>query len=337
MLRKSVLLFLLIIMGVFLVGRVYATNEYCCHAFLQWQDDNSGIKVIFHDCHNGDSIWTYTDSDGSWCISGYTILHQYWAEMIPPSDAWETLTWDCMFYPSGSNDCDVWDTLSATLPRVYVNMYPHNPPIYVPQGGHFVYDGELTNNYCTQVVVDVWIMIDVPGYGLYPGAVNQNIVLGPYETLRYNNIHQFVPGYAPIGEYEYCAYVGDYPYNVMDSSCFIFNVYPAAEVSKSGDWETAGWIDNENYQLPNKIGLIGSYPNPFNATTTITFTLPKETSVSLDIYDLLGRKVINLANGEYGAGKHNVVWDATDSPSGIYFYKLTAGNKTFTKRMTLLK
>ncbi|GEM_PF-2642261 len=87
----------------------------------------------------------------------------------------------------------------------------------------------------------------------------------------------------------------------------------------------------------NNLYLPNNYPNPFNATTTITFTLPKETSVSLDIYDLLGRKVITLANGEYGAGKHNVVWDATDSPSGIYFYKLTIGNKTFTKRMTLLK
>jgi hypothetical protein len=78
-------------------------------------------------------------------------------------------------------------------------------------------------------------------------------------------------------------------------------------------------------------------PNPFNAETVIAFDLPEAGQVSLEVYNLMGQKVATLIDGNMPAGQHSVTWDASRFASGIYFYKLTAGDKIITKRMTLLK
>jgi hypothetical protein len=88
---------------------------------------------------------------------------------------------------------------------------------------------------------------------------------------------------------------------------------------------------------PGDAFLSMSYPNPFNAATSISYNLPAASDVSLDIYDILGRKVGTLASGHQEAGPHHVVWNAGDTPSGVYFYRLKAGERTETNRMLLLK
>ncbi|MCP4633129.1 MAG: T9SS type A sorting domain-containing protein, partial [candidate division Zixibacteria bacterium] len=79
------------------------------------------------------------------------------------------------------------------------------------------------------------------------------------------------------------------------------------------------------------------YPNPFNATTTISFDIVQEGDVNLSVYNLTGQKVETLIESRMQAGQHSINWDASVYSSGVYFYKLTTGNKSFTKRMTLLK
>jgi hypothetical protein len=96
-------------------------------------------------------------------------------------------------------------------------------------------------------------------------------------------------------------------------------------------------INDGTGALPLSCRLSPNYPNPFNPTTTIQFELPKASLVSLDIYDLLGRKIETLVSGKQEAGTHSVIWDGRDKSSGIYFYKLQAGDFTETKRMLLLK
>ena len=95
---------------------------------------------------------------------------------------------------------------------------------------------------------------------------------------------------------------------------------------------------NDNLDnLPLKFELIQNYPNPFNAKTIISYTISKETEVTVDIYDILGRKVTTLVDEEQTAGNHQIIWDAGDNSSGVYFYRIHAGDKTDTKRMVLLK
>jgi hypothetical protein len=89
--------------------------------------------------------------------------------------------------------------------------------------------------------------------------------------------------------------------------------------------------------LPNAYRLSPNYPNPFNPTTTIQFELPKASHVSLDIYDILGRKIATLVDLKQEAGIHSVIWNGSNNPSGLYFYRLKANDFNETKKMLLLK
>ncbi len=89
--------------------------------------------------------------------------------------------------------------------------------------------------------------------------------------------------------------------------------------------------------IPRSIFLDQNYPNPFNPSTTIPFGLNETSNVELTIYDILGRKVQTLINGERSAGLYEVTFNSRDLASGIYFYRLVTDNRTLTKRFTLIK
>jgi len=96
-------------------------------------------------------------------------------------------------------------------------------------------------------------------------------------------------------------------------------------------------VDNANDLLPSAFELVQNFPNPFNPTTTISFTLPKKANVRLVVFNVLGQSVATLVNGEMPAGAHEVVWDADESPTGVYFYRLSAEKESITRKMLLLK
>jgi len=89
--------------------------------------------------------------------------------------------------------------------------------------------------------------------------------------------------------------------------------------------------------LPGEFALMDNYPNPFNAQTTIGYSLPQAADVTIEIYDILGRAVETFTYGNQPAGQHSVVWQAKQVSSGLYFYKITADETERTKRMLLLK
>jgi hypothetical protein len=94
--------------------------------------------------------------------------------------------------------------------------------------------------------------------------------------------------------------------------------------------------------IPSSIHLAQNYPNPFNPTTEIQFSLPNQANVSLEIYDITGRLITTLINGSMSSGNYTVTWDATNQfgqtvSSGIYLYRLQAGDIVETKRMTFIK
>ena len=83
--------------------------------------------------------------------------------------------------------------------------------------------------------------------------------------------------------------------------------------------------------------LLESYPNPFNPSTTIKFSITSAAQTFLYVYDILGREVTTLVNQQLQPGTYEVNWDASSSPNGVYFYKLTAGSFIETRKMVLLK
>ena len=90
--------------------------------------------------------------------------------------------------------------------------------------------------------------------------------------------------------------------------------------------------------LPLAISLNSAYPNPFNPSTTLSFTLPHQVEVSLTIYNLQGREVVSLIDQNMDAGYHSVVWNADSHSSGVYFVKMTAGSSHIrTQKLMLMK
>lgn len=95
-------------------------------------------------------------------------------------------------------------------------------------------------------------------------------------------------------------------------------------------------VENE-FELPIEFSLEQNYPNPFNPSTNINFALPKTSEVSLVVYNLLGQQVANLVNGNLKAGNHSIRFNASALSSGIYIYRIQAGNFVQTKKMMLIK
>jgi len=100
--------------------------------------------------------------------------------------------------------------------------------------------------------------------------------------------------------------------------------------------------DPEDLILPGKFSLKQNWPNPFNPSTEISFTLPRAANIKLKIYNILGQSVIDLVDGFYEAGTHSKSWNGKDSKgkfvsTGIYFYRLNVGQYTETRKMVLLK
>ncbi|TVR16458.1 MAG: T9SS C-terminal target domain-containing protein, partial [Balneolaceae bacterium] len=93
----------------------------------------------------------------------------------------------------------------------------------------------------------------------------------------------------------------------------------------------------EEPDLPNRFALEQNYPNPFNPITQIRYQLPVSSEVRLDVYDMTGRHVASLVNGQVSAGTHTLNFDARNLSSGVYMYRLQAGGQIFTRQLTLIK
>jgi hypothetical protein len=99
---------------------------------------------------------------------------------------------------------------------------------------------------------------------------------------------------------------------------------------------SVGGVDDET-SLPTEYALHQNYPNPFNATTSVRFDLPQEGRVTLTLYNVMGQAVATMVDGVFTAGRHQVSYEASDLPSGMYLMKLEAGSYSSMKKVLLLK
>lgn len=89
--------------------------------------------------------------------------------------------------------------------------------------------------------------------------------------------------------------------------------------------------------IPQAVALHQNYPNPFNPTTSIQFSLPESAHATLEVYNMLGQRVATLVNETLSAGTHSANFDASELSSGVYLYRLHAGNEVLTRKLTLVK
>jgi len=201
------------------------------------------------------------------------------------------------------------------LPPLMVTCTPVSPPIVIPAaGGSYAFDIEIVNTSTSEETFDIWFDIDGPGFSRTRGPTPRT--LAPGVSLS-GTLDQYIPGVAPPGDYVHTCSVG---------------TFPTADNSSSFDFEKSTELE-----APANHVLESSYPNPFNPSTTIRFSLPESAPVRLAVYDVLGRQVLMLLDGTREAGTHEVVFDASDLPSGTYLYRLETPQGSYVRTMLLAK
>ena len=136
-------------------------------------------------------------------------------------------------------------------------------------------------------------------------------------------------------------YIGtDYKVVTLSFPLYYMNFSEAKELTEYimiDKFEEVMPVEKEENKLPSEYILSQNYPNPFNPTTTIKYDIYEISYVSIKVYNVLGKEVSTLVREEKPIGTHTIEFDATGLPSGVYFYRLEAGDFNITKKMTLLK
>lgn len=172
----------------------------------------------------------------------------------------------------------------------------------------------------------------VPGAVIY--ITNENSNISSYAITDQSGGYN-MPGLAP-GNYSVSGDKIDYQ---QTTSTVALDYQSGAErtVSFTLSPLTTTAVNGSKPGVPSVFSLQQNYPNPFNPSTTISFTIPEAVRVSLKVYNLIGQEVAQLMNEVRSAGTYTVRFNASHLASGIYLYKLTAGNQVITRKMVLMK
>ena len=216
---------------------------------------------------------------------------------------------------------------------------PVGGPLIIPaSGGSFSFNVSVSNAYTSSVPGTVWTLAKLPN-GQYTGALLQVPITLPAGVQLTRMRSQNVPASAPAGDYEYIIRWGTYPDRPWAESRFPFTKLATGDGSAIiGDWTCSGEsFAGESDENPQEFGLIDAFPNPFNPETQIRYALPQAAQATLAIYDFRGCLVRFLVNGWREAGGHEVTFDASNLPSGVYLCRLSADGCSTTRKLILMK
>lgn len=235
-------------------------------------------------------------------------------------------------FTHGQNTIDILDLDRMAIVNTVLITYSGTPPqpsggVFSPNGNCMLLSGQTSGKMYFFNTTDPYNPIQLPPI-ISSGGVQPHMAVFLNDTVAYvpnmNNTQ-------PVGSVSIVT-TGTLPTNLGNVSG-IFNGPLSMVLVKN----TTTGIVNTSSTAPNNFLLYQNYPNPFNPTTTINFSLPQLEHVVLKVFDVLGREVATLVNGELHAGEHSVVYDAKGLASGVYFYKIQAGKFIQQKKMEVLK
>jgi WD40 repeat protein len=210
-------------------------------------------------------------------------------------------------------------------------------------GGNLYFEVYIENAGTSPLSFDAWI--DISYEGGTPTTVIQRLLTNFPAGAMIDRPNAFfpVPGSYAAGNYLLTGRGGNYPGEVWGESGFPFEKDGSNFLSGFEPFLVDGTpnpfddISNDQIAASEQFELLGNFPNPFNPETTITFTLPHTVPVSLKIYDISGREVENMVDGRRTAGRYEVRFNGSGLPSGLYIYRLRAGETVNEGKMLMVK
>lgn len=222
-----------------------------------------------------------------------------------------------------------------------VTLDPINPPIVIPaSGGNFRYHLTMANHTSSPQTFEGWLWVILPVGQVWDPILGPITLTLPANVTLERNRTQYVPAPAPAGNYTYISYIGDYPMP-WQSDAFPFT----KSAANNGGPQIDSWLNtgepfdtsSEPFITHHSSLMTSVSPNPFNPATVLRYELPRASFVKLAVYNVSGRLVATLLDGWREAGVHEVTFDGSGLPSGIYIYRLTAGGFTASGKMILMK
>jgi hypothetical protein len=242
---------------------------------------------------------------------------------------------------SGVIDMGYHYLLNTSQTFVTLDLQPHNPPILIPRtGGSFQFDVEITGSASFTGVVDLWGVITLPDSTPMVIWQRNNLNIPANCHILRPNLTQNIPGFAPSGAYVYTVYMRDHvTWQTLASDYFTFTKSATAEGNEGiGNWAMSGWDEVAEVPLPRSLTVSQVYPNPFNPSTNFQFTLFEAANVTLEVFDISGRRVgVALVLTRLEAGDHSITFDGSKLPSGVYIYRLNLGEESMAGKLILQK
>jgi hypothetical protein len=212
-----------------------------------------------------------------------------------------------------------------------VSSQPGINPAFIPAaGGELPITIHAYNSSWDDLTIDIWTEIQLPTNNNISPIQLRNVTIPAGSFLRSPvSFRQTIPMVAPSGYYIHKTKIGLYPDTVFDRSRFNFVKLPG-NVSDS-DGAISPWLQTEEEELGFTIAsdvvladefiLHPVYPNPFNSTSTIQVTLPQHSNLSVAVFNMLGKRVLSLADSEFSVGTHSFTLDASELSTGLYFLR----------------
>ena len=237
-------------------------------------------------------------------------------------------------------------------PTFAVTLTPNNPPIIIPKtGGSFTYVLQVTNNSSATQTTGAWNALTRPNGTIRTtvGPLSMTLNAGQTKTKTFT---QSISANSPAGQYAMAFNVGTYPSTILASASFNFTKSGAVLAATATTSDGAHQVSSTTAIVPEIFRLEQNYPNPFgsaakspltgNPVTSMQYSLPISQLVSLKIYDVRGREVAALVNGFQKAGYQTATWNGRDQAgrtlaSGVYLYKIVAGEFAQTRKLILAR
>jgi hypothetical protein len=224
-----------------------------------------------------------------------------------------------------------------------ITLTPFNPPIILPPSGGSVDFGiTIANSPDYFNLYDAWYTLQLPDSQVVPMVLRTNLYLPRGGSFnRASSIS--ISASAMPGIYTVTAYTGDHPSIIEDSDSFTFEKQSGGDIAALPGEVT--FSDGELTQTftiapaahPVEQNLVDHFPEPFNPTMNICFTVSTASRITLEVFDIQGRKIRTIVDRVYQPGSYREIFDGSDLPSGLYFYTYTSQVHRTTHKMLLLK